>query len=79
MAHRPLYHNIAVVLRVYLMAKYASANADIQRNKKTKESAPPPQFAYINGVAILKSDVVRNENGAFAVLSWRHSRYALPV
>ena len=62
------------------MAKYASANADIERNKKTKESAPPPaQFSYINGVAILRSDVVRNENGAFTVLSWCHSRYALPV
>ena len=77
-SHKPLYHNIAVVLYVYLMEKYASANADIERNKKTKESAPA-QSAYIDGVAILKSDVVRNENGAFAVLSWRHSRYALPV
>jgi len=29
----------------------------------------PPQFADFNGVAILKSDVARNENGASAVLS----------
>ena len=43
-AHGPLYHNIAVVLCVYLMEKYASANADIERNKKTKESAPLPSL-----------------------------------
>ena len=51
------------------------ASAYTERKQKTEESAPP-QFAYINDVAILKSDVARKENGAFAVLSWRHSRNA---
>ena len=49
------------------------------KETRRRKKAPPAQFTYINGVAILKSDVVRNENGAFAVLSWHHSRYALPV
>ena len=35
--------------------------------------ATPPQFAYIDGVAFLKSDVARNENGTSAVLSLRHA------
>ena len=43
MAHRPLYHNTTVVLYVcVIMAKYASASADIERKKKTEETAPPP-------------------------------------
>ena len=49
------------------------------KETRRRKKAPPAQFTYINGVAILKSDVVRNENGAFAVFSWHHSRYALPV
>ena len=35
------------------------------KETRRRKKAPPAQFAYINGVAILKSDVVRNENGAF--------------
>ena len=69
MLHRPLCHNTTVVLYVYLIAKYASASADIERKKKKVEERGPPQFALINGVAILESDVARHINGASAVLS----------
>jgi len=68
MSHRPLHHNKTVVLCVYMMTTYTSASADIEIKKK-KTLCPRPQFDYINGVAILKSDVVGNENGAFAALS----------
>ena len=51
-----------------MMTTYTSASADIEIKKK-KTLCPRPQFDYINGVAILKSDVVGNENGAFAALS----------
>ena len=37
-----LYHNKTIVLCVYFIVKYASANADIEREKKkTEESGPP--------------------------------------
>ena len=32
-----------------------------ERRSSREESVPPPQFAYINGAAILKSDVVRTK------------------
>ena len=41
-----------------------------RKQKKTEESGPLD-------VAIMKFDVVRNEDGASAVLSWRHSRFVV--
>jgi hypothetical protein len=51
------------------MTTYTSASADIERKKEEEDALPPSLFDYINGVAILKSDVVGYENCAFAVLS----------
>ena len=62
MSHRPLHRNKTVVLWVYMITTWTCARADIERKKEySEESVPPPQFAYINGVAILKSDVVRTK------------------
>ena len=69
MSHRPLHHNKTVLLCVYMMTTYTSASADIERKKEEEDALPPSLFDYINGVAILKSDVVGYENCAFAVLS----------
>jgi hypothetical protein len=52
-----------------MMTTYPSPSADIERKNKEDGRKRSPQFAEINCVAILKSDVARNENGAFAVLS----------
>ena len=39
-----------------------------------RKRPPLPSFAYINGAAIFEIWRCLNENSAFAVLSWRHSR-----
>ena len=75
MSHRPLYHN-TTYCKLYLIAKYVKQEQTLKERRRRWKKAPP---SPVYGVAILKSDVARNENGACAVLSLRHCIVVRPL